>query len=68
VVRGQSMGETRWLGKYLYGVFTSGTRGSDVALRMGPTSLAVPGLIFEVARKRTMMDQKSNFRQLRSEV
>jgi hypothetical protein len=62
------MGKTRWLWKYLCGVFTSGTRGSDVALQMGPTSLAVPGLIFEVARKRTMTDQKSNIRCLRSEV
>jgi hypothetical protein len=53
------MGETRWLWKYLYGVFTSGTRGSDVALRMGPAFLAVPGLIFEVARKRMMTDQKA---------
>jgi hypothetical protein len=35
---------------------------------MGWTSLAVPGLIFEVAEKPVMMDQKSNIRHLRSDA
>jgi hypothetical protein len=39
-------------GRDLYSVIICKTRGSDPALRMGRTSLALPGLIFEVAKYR----------------
>jgi hypothetical protein len=44
------MDETRCLWKNLYGCFACKTRGCDPALRIGRTSLAAPGLIFEVAK------------------